>query len=241
MTLPMTRSTLLLLFAVAGAVSAQQPPLAITHLTGGFYIYTTYKSLNGTLFPSNSMYVVTKEGVILIDTPWDVEQTGPLLDSIGARHRMPVVLCLVTHFHDDRTAGLDILKARGIATWSTRQTFELAAASGDRQAEHTFERDTTFSVGGVSFGTYYPGEGHTKDNIVVWFPKQRVLFGGCLVKSVESKGLGNTADASLDQWGRSIRAVMKRYRRARYIIPGHFGWTGRRSLAHTLELLRDVE
>jgi metallo-beta-lactamase class B len=184
------------------------------------------------------MYVVTPRGVVMIDTPWDSSQTGPLLDSIEARHQQPVVLCIVTHFHDDRTAGLDILRARGIATYSTRMTRELAAASGDRQAEHVFERDTSFTVGCVTLRTYYPGEGHTRDNIVVWLPATRVLFGGCLVKSVDSPGLGNVADANVDAWDRSIRNVIRRYPKARHIIPGHFGWSSRRSLQHTLQLVR---
>ncbi|HWY98299.1 MAG TPA: subclass B1 metallo-beta-lactamase, partial [Bacteroidia bacterium] len=53
--------------------------LKISHLTGDFYVYTTYKTLNGSPFPSNSMYLVTDSGVVMIDTPWDTTQFQPLM------------------------------------------------------------------------------------------------------------------------------------------------------------------
>ncbi|HYD92715.1 MAG TPA: hypothetical protein VEA37_14660 [Flavobacterium sp.] len=40
-------------------------------LTDSIYAYTTRQMYSGSPFPSNSLYLVTKEGVVLIDTPWD--------------------------------------------------------------------------------------------------------------------------------------------------------------------------
>ncbi|HLA54920.1 MAG TPA: MBL fold metallo-hydrolase [Flavobacterium sp.] len=108
----------------------QAQKLEIHQLAGDFYVYTTYHDYDGKPFPSNSMYLVTDDGVILFDTPWDEAQCQPLLDSIEKRHNKKVMLCLVTHFHDDRTAGLDFLKSKGIKTWSTKQTYELGKAHG---------------------------------------------------------------------------------------------------------------
>jgi glyoxylase-like metal-dependent hydrolase (beta-lactamase superfamily II) len=228
-----------LAFVASLALHAQEQRLTITPLAKNFYIYTTYRPVNGQPFPSNSMYVVTDSGVVMIDTPWDVDQTVPLLDSIEARHHMPVVLCIVTHYHDDRTGGLDILRERGIRTYSTVRTLELCRAKSEKEAEFQFSRDTTFRVGSLTFTTFYPGEGHTRDNIVIWFPKERVLYGGCLVKSMEATGLGNVVDANVEQWPVTIRKVMKRFRNPRFIIPGHRSWRGRSALKHTLQLLKE--
>jgi glyoxylase-like metal-dependent hydrolase (beta-lactamase superfamily II) len=112
---------------------------------------------------------------------------------------------------------------------------------GEKEAEFTFLRDTTFTVGGVIFQTYYPGEGHTKDNIVIWFPKAKVLYGGCFVKSVESGGLGNLSDADVEAWPRSMRHVMKKFRKPRYVIPGHQWWGDTGALRYTLQLLQENE
>ncbi|KAF2519403.1 BlaB/IND/MUS family subclass B1 metallo-beta-lactamase [Flavobacterium salilacus subsp. salilacus] len=230
-----------LLLWVTG-VHAQHSKLKINHLSGNIYIYTTYKLFSGSLFPSNSLYMVTDDGVVLIDTPWDEAQFEPLLDSIKKRHSKNVVLCIVTHYHDDRTAGLEFFRKRGIATYSSKPTYDLCAEYKEKQAAHYFTKDTTFTVGGYKIDTFYPGEGHTKDNITVWFAKDKVLYGGCLVKSVENNSLGYIGDANLEAWDDTIETLLEKYPRIAYVIPGHFGWSkGRKSLKHTIKLLRKHE
>jgi len=228
--------TILIILAVTTA-SAEQA-LEITHLTGDVYVYTTYHDYNHQPFPSNGMYIVTNEGVVMIDTPWDTTQFQPLLDSIYARHRQRVVLCIATHFHDDRSAGLDYYKQKGVRTFTSKQTYELCAAEGNARAEFTFTRDTTFTVGNHTFRAYYPGAGHTKDNIVVWMNNEKILYGGCLVKSVDNDGLGNIADANLKAWAPTIKNVIRTFPNPKFIIPGHFSWTDTGALKHTLMLLQ---
>ncbi len=217
------------------------PPLKISHLTGNFYEYTGYSMLNGTPFPSNSMYLVTDKGVVMFDTPWDSTQFQPLLDSIKARHHADVVLCIATHFHADRTAGLAFLKARGVKTFTSLATYNLCKERGEKQAEFYFTKDTVFNIGGYSFQTYYPGKGHTSDNIVIWFEKQKILYGGCFIKSIETQDIGNIADADVVAWPVSVKKVMQKFPNARYVIPGHFGGTGPDALQHTLQLAQQSQ
>lgn len=234
---------LVMIAAFCNTLHAQQSntPLAITHLTGDFYVYTTYKPVGGKPYPSNSMYVVTKKGIVLIDTPWDTTQFQPLLDSIEARHHQKAVLCIATHYHDDRTGGLDHFSKKGIATWSSQYTKQLCITNNEKQAAHTFTNDTTFTIGGHTFQTFYPGEGHTKDNIVIWFKKEKVLYGGCFVKSTQSKGLGNIADANVTAWPQSVQKLMSFCKNPLYVIPGHMSWEDHSSLSHTLQLLQPKE
>lgn len=228
----------MLLLPALLAVLCCQAQLDIRQLYANFYVYTTYKPIQGRAFPSNSMYVLGDSGVVMIDTPWDSTQTQPLLDSIESRHHQKVIACIVTHAHDDRTAGLGLLKRKGIRTYSTLQSQQLGLAKGEQTAAFTFDAGACFYFGNIELHTFYPGEGHTADNIVVWFPHERILYGGCFVKSVESGGLGNIADANLQAWPQSIQKVMKQYPRIRFIIPGHQGWHSRKALRHTLKLLK---
>lgn len=230
---------LLLLLITSVGVFAQNTKLKIQHLRGNLYVYTTYNLFSGNPFPSNSMYMVTDEGVVLIDTPWDKNQFQPLLDSIQRRHNKDVVLCISTHNHDDRTAGLDYYKSKGIKTYSSKHTYDRCVANGNPKAAYTFAKDTVFTVGGHKLEAYYPGEGHTPDNITIWFPEEEVLYGGCLVKSVENDGLGNIADANLKDWGKTIQKLIDRYPEPSYVVPGHFMWSrGRKALKHTQKLLK---
>jgi glyoxylase-like metal-dependent hydrolase (beta-lactamase superfamily II) len=214
------------------------PALEIAHLTGDFYVFTTYGSYRGGRISSNGLYLVTNAGAVMIDTPWDTTQFAPLLDSIRVRHGKEVVLCLATHSHADRTAGFDFMREKGVKTFSSEQTYQLSRAGGYKLAEFRFRQDTTFTVGGRSFTAYYPGEGHTRDNLVVWFPEARVLYGGCLVKSTEATDLGNVSEANLAAWPETMKNLSRRFPRPRYVIPGHQSWASTKSLRHTVELLR---
>ncbi|MES1226957.1 MAG: subclass B1 metallo-beta-lactamase, partial [Bacteroidota bacterium] len=212
--------------------------LKIAHVTGDVYVYTTYKSSGSVTVPSNSMYVVTNNQVVLFDTPWDAAQFQPLLDSIEARHHKPVNFCIVTHYHPDRTAGLGYFKAIGIATWSSALTYQLSVQHNVNQAENYFYHDTVFTIDNYSFETYYPGPGHTEDNIVIWLPADKVLYAGCLVKSMDYKILGYTPDADMMAWPESVRKVILKYPGAQYVIPGHFNWGDKNSLEHTIKLVK---
>ncbi len=188
---------------------AEQAKLKISHLTGDFYIYTTYNVYEGTQIPANGMYLVTKNGVVLFDTPWDTTQFQPLLDSIQLKHKEMVVLCFATHWHSDKTAGLEYYRQQGIKTYTTVLTDELSKQNNKKRAEFLMAKDTVFNVGQYSFETYYPGQGHTADNIVIWFKKEKILYGGCLIKGVDDENLGYLGDANVTEYASTLKEFRK--------------------------------
>lgn len=229
------------LFFTSGFCQNAKPKLVITPLTGDFYVYTTYNTYKERLISSNGMYLITDAGAVIIDSPWDTTQFQPLLDSIKARHGKDAIMCLATHSHDDRTAALAYFQSKGIKTYTTRQTDEISKQRKEKRAAYTIDKDTVFTIGQYRFQTYYAGPGHTPDNIVVWFEKDKVLYGGCLVKSTEAETLGNLADANTTAWPSTIKRIQKKFKRPKYIIPGHQSWASRKSLKHTLYLLNEFQ
>lgn len=212
------------------------PKLKITAVTGDFYIYTTYNQYEGSRIPAHGMYVVTNKGAILFDTPWDSTQFQPLLDSIKSRHNMNVEICIATHWHSDRTEGLEYYKKQGIETYATVLTDELSKKNAKKRAEFFIKEDTTFSLGQYSFETYYPGQGHTEDNIIVWFPKQRILYGGCLIKGAEAEDLGYLGDANVSEYATTLRKVQKKCPEPNFVIVSHHDWLNKNSLNHSIKL-----
>src|SRR5579864_5867312 len=99
------------------------------------------------------MYLVTSNGVVLFDTPWDSTQFKPLLDSIQIRHGKKVIMCISTHFHGDRTAGLEYYKAMGIRTYTSKRTDELSKERNEKRAEFLIYKDSLFRVGQHVFQT----------------------------------------------------------------------------------------
>ncbi len=237
---PVLRTMVFLLWALIPRYGqAQEKPghLLITPLTGDFFIYTTWHMLGDKPYPANGLYVVTAQGVVLFDTPWDSTQFQPLLDSIACRHQKKVIICVATHFHEDRTGGLEDYTRHGIRTFTTLQTDQLSEAHGQKRARYLILKDTSYRVGACRFEIYYPGPGHSPDNIVVWFPDQRILYGGCLVKSTQATDLGNLSDADPLSWSQSIKHILKKFGQPAWVIPGHLSWDNNQSLQHTLRLL----
>lgn len=228
---------LLLLSGTVHPADAQKPTsLTITPLTNNFYVFTTYGEYQGEYYPANGMYVLTREGAILFDSPWDTTQFQPLLDSIRIKHQTSVKVCFVTHFHEDRTAGLEYYRQQGIKTYTTRLTDDYSKKRGMKRAEFLIETDTTFTMGEYSFQIIYPGPGHAPDNSVAWFPQQKVLYGGCLIKSTDDTTLGNLGDANVKAYPSTLKNLQQKCPQPQYIIPGHNGWKSVGSLKHTLKM-----
>jgi metallo-beta-lactamase class B len=210
--------------------------LKISHLTGDFYIYTTYNTYENDKVPANGMYLVTNNGVVMFDTPWDTTQFQPLLDTIKLRHNKNVILAFATHWHSDKTAGLEYYKQQGIKTYTTALTDELSKINNKKRAEFLMTKDTVFNVGQYSFETYYPGQGHTIDNIVIWFKKEKILYGGCLIKGADAESLGYLGDANVNEYAATLKKVQKKCRKPKFIIIAHSDWNNINSLRHSIKM-----
>ncbi|GAB4017401.1 subclass B1 metallo-beta-lactamase [Spirosoma koreense] len=233
------------LFCLPGLLRAQavqKPKPAIARLNDQVYVHTTYGIFGNSPFPSNGLIIRTKDGVVLIDTGWDTnsdtDNTRQLLQWIADTLRQPVRLCIITHAHDDKVGGISELRKAGVRVVSTPLTAQKSVKLGFESPEGILPNDTTFTIGREPIRCYFPGEGHTTDNIVVWLPKQRILYGGCLVKSVAAFGMGNLADANLNAWSGSIQNLRKLFGNARIVVPGHQDWGDTNALEHTQQLLK---
>lgn len=215
--------------------------LKISHLTGDFYIYTTYNAYENSRVPANGMYLVTNSGVVMFDTPWDTTQFQPLLDTIKVRHNKNVVMCFATHWHSDKTAGLEYYRQQGIKTYTTVLTDELSKKNDKKRAEFLMLKDTTFNAGQYSFEIYYPGQGHTVDNIVIWFKKEKILYGGCLIKGVDDENLGYLGDANVIEYASTLENVQEKCRNPKFIIVAHSDWKNTNSLKHSLKMAQELK
>ena len=221
----------------ARAQLSQKGPFEITPLSDSVYVFTSYGSFKGQYYPANGLYVLTPKGAVIIDGPWDPKDRLPLLDSIRRRHHQKVVACLATHFHEDRSGALKQHGALGIPTYSTQMTDSLCQLHHMPRAKYLMAADTIFTLGGRVLETYYPGPGHAPDNIVVWLPKEKILYGGCFLKSVADSNLGNLGDADIQVWAENALKLKKRYPDPRYIIVGHGPWHSLRAIDHTIHLV----
>ena len=200
------------------------------------WIHTTTHVLDGIgFYPANGAIVVGNNEALLIDTGWGDADASTILAAWDRLGKPPVTQALVTHFHSDRVGGIGLLTKRGIPVYGNPLTIGLALDAGLpvprplHEVEKSKQRLGTVEV-------FYPGSGHTIDNIVVWVPSDGILFGGCLVKAMTAPDLGNLADAVVPAYPETIGHVMSTYR-PRRVIPGH-GTIAGDSLSHTLALAK---
>lgn len=215
--------------------------LKITPLTDDFYIYTTYNIYEGNYIPAHGMYLLTDNGAVLFDTPWDTTQFQPLLDSIKLKHSKSAHICIATHWHSDRTEGLEYYKKQGIKTYTTNLTDKFSRDNNKKRAEFLMTKDTIFNIGQYSFEVYYPGEGHTADNIIVWFDKEKVLYGGCLIKGADAENLGYLGDANITEYETTLTRVQNKCPDPKYIIVSHHDWTNINSLKRSIKLAKKLK
>lgn len=201
------------------------------------WVHVSYANYNGSRTPSNGVMAVTSKGLVLIDSPWNNEQTRELLKLAKNIFKKDVTHAVITHAHDDWIGGIEALLENKVDVRSTSLTAKEAEKNGFKRPQATLDSEPKITVGDVDLEIFYPGEGHSRDNITVWFPKQKVLFGGCLIKSQESGELGSITDANLQQWPSSVKKVLERYSNAEVVIPGHGKWGNMDLARHTLKLL----
>ena len=102
-------------------------------------------------------------------------------------------------------------------------------------------KDTVFNLGQYSFETYYPGEGHTADNIVIWFKKEKILYGGCLIKGADDENLGYLGDANVTAYASTLKNVQAKCRNPKFIIIAHSDWKNINSLNHSLKMAKELK
>lgn len=237
--LTLTAFFFLLTFNIYSQVD--QEKLVIRKISDRFYTYTTVNTYQGILYGGNGAYIISDEGVFLIDSPWDTTQIKPLMDSIWVKHQKKVIGCLATHSHDDRAGGFPLMHKMNIKTYASAETNRICAEKGISESKYTFQKDTIFKLSQTIIHARFMGAGHTVDNLIVWIPSEKILYGGCLVKSGDATGMGYIGEADLEQWPKTIEKLLKKYKKAKYVIPGHGfeGWEGLASLRRTIELLEE--
>lgn len=194
---------------------------------------------NNGQIPSNGLVYVDSNEAVMIDAPQGNGVTDSLMSWIEHSLKATLTGVIITHWHEqDRMGGLAAVNNKGITSYSQQQTIDIAKSKKLPVPQIGFTDSITLMAGNRCIECIYPGKGHTADNIVVWFPEERVLFGGCLVKDMNAKDLGYTADADLKLWPAAIHHVLRMYPQARIVVPGHNDYGSKRLLMHTMDLLK---
>jgi glyoxylase-like metal-dependent hydrolase (beta-lactamase superfamily II) len=150
-------------------------------------------------YNSNAGFVITGDGVVVIDALGTPALGEALLKAIRTVTPKPVKLVILTHYHADHFYGLQPIKQAGAAIWAHRAALEyLDGGEGQRRLEQRardlfpwvdadtpliradlwLDGDTSFKQGGVKFDIHHFGPAHSPEDLVIVVPGERVMFSG---------------------------------------------------------------
>jgi metallo-beta-lactamase class B len=206
---------------------------------------------------------------VWIDTPYTPEATACVLDWLYDTYGEDTGITEInTGFHIDNLGGnLELIK-NGIPVYGSQLTCELLRTRSketmsdmqkwldpleDKEYLDAYENfefteptnlfdineEQILSFGKETVEIYYPGPTHTYDNLVVYIPGKKVLFGGCMVLSLATGKVGYAKDGNTSEWPLSIERVMEKYKNAEIVVPGHGDPGDISLLEHTIKVINE--
>jgi len=242
----MKHQILLLVWAVTLLVACKNPKLSaplyqteslkIQKLSKNTFLHTTFLQTNrfGKV-PCNGMIYINQQEAVIFDAPSQDTVSIELIEYVENKLQAKVKAIVVNHFHVDCLGGLAAFHQLSIPSYANRLTIELAKENNEIVPQHAIDQQQKLKVGKQIVINEYFGEGHTKDNIVSYIPSEKILFGGCMLKSMNA-GKGNLNDANTEAWPKTVRKIKERYPDLRYVIPGHGKVGGGELLDFTIAL-----
>ena len=212
--------------------------LVITQVAENSFVHTSFLQTNNFGYvPCNGLIVSHDHEPIVFDTPTDDKSSEELIRWITGTFQGKVNGVVATHFHGDYLGGLKAFEDHNIPTYAHFMTVELARENNFVVPKHSFKDSLVLKVGRTHSIVKFFGEGHTKDNVVGYFPNENVLFGGCLIKELGA-GKGYLGDANLETWSATVEKVKKEYPNVKMVVPGHGAHGNIALLDYTINLFR---
>ena len=176
-----------------GAVLEKDIPLKVIEVAPGLFFQYHHQE-------SNNAFLVTDEGVLVIDTRQHPKRAEELLATIRKYTDKPIKWVVNTHAHGDHYFGNSVFKREGATFIAHRDTagmmkshlgIEMKRRQGyfkQRQYDPnevklvlpdvTFDSKMTLTLGGRTVELLYIGAGQNPGDTFVYFPQERVIFAG---------------------------------------------------------------
>ena len=186
----------------------------------------------------NAGFVVTDDGVVVIDALASPREAESLLRTIRGITDRPIAWLVLTHHHPDHHFGAVVLRKAGAKVIAHPDKRVLASEGGEDaliadwvrvvglDAMRGFEfADTpdrpvtasdTLRLGGKTIVVTHPGPGHSPGDLMVWLPHEGVLFAGDVL--VED-GVSMVVDGNSGVLLRVLDSVSAMG--PRWVVPGH--------------------
>jgi cyclase len=182
----------LFLCGLPAVAQASPPPEAtVKQVADDIYFFFDFSG-------SNSVFLVTEEGVLVIDTRTHPHEGRDLLDRIRSVTDKPIKWVINSHFHGDHYMGNSVFKAPPTTFVAQEETARIMQQVHSKEIARridgfkirgydpvdvklivpdvTFDSRMTIRLGGREIGLFYLGPGQQAGDTFVHFPHARLLF-----------------------------------------------------------------
>ena len=188
-------------------------------------------------FSSNATFVITTEGVVVVDALGSPALAQELIKAITRITPQPIRQVIVTHYHADHVYGLQAFKAVGalVTAHHSGQAYPGSEAAAQRlaasrdelapwinaqtqvvAADRWLQGPQRFTWGDTEFLLQPVGPAHTAEDLVVLLPREGVLIAGDIVFRGRIPFVGQADSA---RWIDALDKLLAF--QPRIIIPGH--------------------
>jgi glyoxylase-like metal-dependent hydrolase (beta-lactamase superfamily II) len=196
---------------------------------------------------ANSTFLVSSDGILVVDTGIDEKEAQKLLAEIRKISELPIRYIVNTHYHPDHQGGNGIVGPDAdviSAQWTFERTkglledpaaLERLPSSRFRLATLTFVDRVDVYLGEYQVQIYHPGKAHTSGDALVYFPSQRVMAMGDLFLTDSSPAMDQ---GSVLNWIKTLENVLDGP--AETFVPGHFEVTSTKELKRFHDYLAEL-
>lgn len=238
------------------------PELHIRQINQGAYVIA-----HDFPWPANSLLMEMASGdLVWVGSTYTPQAADEVLawvkDTFGNRQ----LIAINTGYHVDNLGGNAALMAQAIPIYGSDRTVELLVERGEatrqlmldmmknsaKESVITAHREIPYlpptqvfpikdglelQFGDEKIVVFYPGPSQAPDKVVVYFPQQKILFGGCVILSADQ--VGNTADADMPAWIEAVKTLQQFP--VDFVIPGHGDRIDQDLINHTIDVLEKTQ
>jgi metallo-beta-lactamase class B len=230
------------LFALTcSAARADEPAVSLSPLTGPLYLVE-----DAHYAKTNSLVYVGPTAVTVIGATWTPETARQLAEQIRRVTDEPIGEVVDVGYNPEYAGGNATWKSLGAQIVATELTAHLLERNWDEIVDFvrktypdyprlpvvlpTVTHRDSFTVQGGAVQVLYLGRSHAADDVFVWFPHEKVLYAGSILK----ERLGNLAFADLEEYPKTLRKLQMLHLDVATVISGHW------SAVHGPELFDQV-
>jgi glyoxylase-like metal-dependent hydrolase (beta-lactamase superfamily II) len=177
---------------------------------------------------ANSTFLVSDQGILVVDTGLNTQEGRKLLDEIRKISQAPVRWIVNTHYHPDHRGGNSIVGPDAVITSTAFTRAQLADSAYRNIVNETVGNDgVVLYVGGHQVHIYHPGPAHTRGDLVVYFPDQHAVATGDLFLNNSCPAMD---DGDMENWVAALDHMLALP--LEHVVPGHFELATKRELQH---------